>query len=173
MPNFRRYYIPNALVFITTNTRNHKRYFSSETNINLLLQTVENVKGIHPFTLLAYVILPDHFHWILIAEDDYGNFSKVMQSIKWNYTYNFKKEHKINQSIKLWQPRFWDHVIRNEQDLENHMDYIHWNPVKHELVAFPGEWSFSSFQHWCNRGYYPDEWGKQGQPSNIVNMDFE
>jgi hypothetical protein len=87
------------------------------------------VQEIHPFHLLAYVILPDHFHWLMPAEDESGNFSTVLHSIKRNYPLNFKKVHGITTLFNLWQARFWDHVIRDEDDLGNHFDHIHWNPI--------------------------------------------
>lgn len=117
MPNLRRYYIPGALIFITCVTRYRAKYLESKNDVQLLFDTVQRVKTIHPFKLLAYVILPDHFHWIMRTEDSGGDFSKPMHSIKRNFTINYKKEHQIHTSIKLWQDRFWDHVIRNEFDL--------------------------------------------------------
>jgi putative transposase len=59
------------------------------------------------------------------------NFTKLIKSVKWNFTWNYKKAHAISTSLKLWQARFWDLIIRNEDDLSKHFDYIHWNPVKH------------------------------------------
>lgn len=91
MPDFRRYYIPNAIVFITTVTRERIPYLQSEEDIKLFWETIRRVQEIHPFHLLAYVILPDHFHWLMRADDPKGNFSKVIHSVKRNYTVNYKK----------------------------------------------------------------------------------
>jgi len=173
MPNFRRYYVPNAIVFITGVTRDRFPYFEAEDNVNLLFETMRRVQTIHPFRLLAYVILPDHFHWLMRVDDASGNFSRVLHSVKRNYTLNYKKARGITTPFNLWQERFWDHIIRDERDLHNHFDYIHWNPVKHGCVQRPEDWRHSTFRHWLERGYYEPGWGYGGEPVNITDMSFE
>ncbi|MFO7740806.1 MAG: transposase, partial [Anaerolineae bacterium] len=148
MPSFRRYYIPDAIVFITAVTHHRKPYLACDDDLDLFWDTLRRVQHIHPFHLLAYVILPDHFHWLIQIEDESGNFSKVLHSAKRNYTLNFKKAHGITTPLSVWQSRFWDHVIRDEHDLNNHFDYIHWNPVKHGYAEHPESWSQSTFLHW-------------------------
>jgi putative transposase len=93
--------------------------------------------------------------------------------VKRNYTLNYKEAHGISTSFSLWQDRFWDHVIRDEDDLNNHFDYIHWNPVKHGLVPRPENWAESTFVHWRDRGYYDLNWGHAGEPPNIEDMHLE
>lgn len=173
MPDFRRYYIPNAIVFITTVTRERIPYLQSEEDIKLFWETIRRVQEIHPFHLLAYVILPDHFHWLMRADDPKGNFSKVIHSVKRNYTVNYKKMHDIKTPLSIWQERFWDHIIRDEDDLATHIDYIHWNPVKHDYVAQPEGWHSSSYLLWFEKGYYPQGWGMHGEPVSIKNMRSE
>ena len=173
MPNFRRFYVPNSIVFITGVTRDRIPYLGTEENIKLFWETLRRVQAIHPFHLLAYVILPDHFHWLMRVEDESGNFSTVLHSIKRNYTLNFKKAYNITKPLHLWQRRFWDHVIRNERDLNAHFDYIHWNPVKHGYVQRPEDWAHSTYMHWLERGYYEPGWGYGGEPSSIVELDLE
>ena len=173
MPNFRRYYIPNAYVFITCVTKDRKPYLQSEDNIHLFWETLRNVQDIHPLNLLAYVIIPDHFHWLMRLGDLEGYFSKVLHSFKWNFTRNYKHLHGVSAKLNIWQPRFWDHVIRNEHDLAMHFDYIHWNPVKHDLVGSPESWPHSSFLFWYERGDIPQGWGSSGEPETIAGMDFE
>ena len=173
MPNFRRFYVPNAVVFITGVTNGRRPYLGSDGNISLFWDTLQRVQRIHPFHLLAYVILPDHFHWLMRVDDETGNFSKVLHSVKRNFTLNFKRSHDIKDSFTLWQGRFWDHVVRDEDDLNHHVDYVHWNPVKHDYVCRPGDWPHSSFQHWQERGYYAPGWGDGGEPEDIKKLDFE
>ncbi len=170
MPDFRRYYVPNAVVFITTVTHRRIPVFDSEEDIQLFWYTLWRVREIHPFRLLAYVILPDHLHWLMRVRD--GDFSKVLHSVKRNYTINYKKAHGITSEFKLWQRRFWDHVIRNERDLHNHFDYIHWNPVKHGYVQRPEDWDQSSYRFWLDRGYYEVGWGHVGEPAHLMGMDL-
>ena len=82
-----------------------------------------------------------------------------MHSLKPNFTKAYKRSHGITDSLRMWQPRFWDHVIRDETDLERHLDYIHYNPVKHGWVKKPEDWPQSSFLDWKERGACPDRWG--------------
>lgn len=170
MPNFRRYYVPDAIVFIAGVTRDRMPCLESDSDLDLFWDTLRHVRDIHPFHLLAYVILPDHFHWLMHTQDESGNFSKVLHSVKRNYTLNFKVAHGITTSFSLWQSRFWDHLVRNEQDLVDHFDYIHWNPVKPGYVQCPQSWSQSTFLHWVERGYYEPGWGHSGEPSSIRDM---
>ena len=125
MPNFRRYYLPNSLIFITSVTKDRQPYLKSEDDTQIFMDTLREVKNLYPFRLLAYVILPDHFHWIMKVDNREGNFSDPMHSIKRNFTLNYKVHHKIEGSLSIWQPRFWDHIIRDENDLGKHFDYIH------------------------------------------------
>ena len=173
MPNFKRYYIPNAYIFITCATKDRIPYLESDENVKLFWKTSRRVHDIHPFNIFAYVILPDHFHWLMQVEHQSGNFSQVMHSFKWNFTRNYKKQYKISGSLSLWQPRYWDHVIRDQQDLHKHFDYIHWNPVKHYLVESPGEWIHSSFLCWYKRGEISEGWGDFGEPATIRGMEIE
>ncbi len=173
MPNIHRFYIPNAIIFITVVTRDRMPYFKSDQDIRLYWETLKRVQEIYPFNLLAYVILPDHFHWLMRLKDSGGNFSQVLHSFKRNFTLNFKKTHNIITQLSLWQRGYWDHIIRNEGDLNNHFDYIHWNPVKHNLVNRPENWPHSSYLHWYKRGYYPETWGWSDSPDNISAMEFE
>jgi len=173
MANLHRYYIPGAYIFITCVTNNRDKHLESNLDVRIFFDTLERVKDIYPFNLFAYVLLPDHFHWIMRTEDPDGNFSKPMHSIKRNFTINYKKQHKIFGSTRIWQERFWDHVIRNEQDLEHHFDYIHWNPVKHGYVTNPYEWDNSSYRFWYEKGQYESDWGVIKPPESILHLDLE
>jgi putative transposase len=101
------------------------------------------------------------------------NYSNIIQSVKWNFTFEYKKMHHIDGSIQLWQPRFWDHIIRDESDLEKHMDYIHYNPVKHGVAKAPSEWKHSTYQFWQDRGIYPRGWGIEDEPESISGLMME
>lgn len=114
--------------------------------------------------------MPDHFHWIMQIPEDCPNFSIPMHSIKRNYTINYRKSLGIKTQVQLWQPRFWDHVIRDEDDMQRHFDYIHWNPVKHGYTPNPESWEASSFQFWVQQGCYPAQWGCDGEPAVIRHL---
>jgi putative transposase len=72
----------------------------------------------------------------------------------------------------VWQPRFWEHVIRDESDLQRHLDYIHYNPVKHGLVSRPIDWKFSSIRKYTKLGLYEAGWGA-AEPENIAGLELE
>ena len=154
--NFRRYYIPGSAVFITQVVHERKPVFRNVQNVNLLREILNNVKQLHPFTMLGYCFLLDHFHMV-IQPIGGSNFSEIMHSLKPHFTREFKKMMGVSssESLKFWQKRFWDHVIRDDHDLENHLHYIHHNPVKHGLVKDPRDWKHSSFLEWEQRGLYP------------------
>ncbi|MEM7133274.1 MAG: transposase [Chloroflexota bacterium] len=168
--NIRRYYIPNAIVFITQVVDRRMPIFNNESYMALLLQTLRDVKEIHPFNMVGYGFMPEHFH-IMINPTGSSNFSKVMQSLKRNFTLNYKELIGITAPMKFWQKGFWDHVIRDDIDFERHLDYIHYNPVKHGLVTRPEEWPYSSFRHWRAKNMYIDHWG-WSLPDTIQHHDW-
>ena len=154
--NFRRHYIPGTAVFITQVVRCPEPVFREPKMVLLLREILRNVKELHPFSMLSYVFLPVHFHCILQPTGE-CNFSDIMHSLKPNFTKEYKKmiELSPSQSMKFWQKRFWDHLIRDDRDLENHLHDIHNNPVKHGYGTDPQDWQDSSYIEWEKRGLYP------------------
>ena len=156
--NIRRYYVPNTFIFITQVVHQRSPVFANDTYLNLLRAKMHAVKELHPFSMLAYVFLPDHFHF-MIRPTGASNFSQIMKSIKINFVYDYKQVLGINDTMKFWQKRFWDHIIRDEEDFERRLDYTHYNPVKHGYATRPEDWPHSSFLYWKEKGVYPDRWG--------------
>jgi len=154
--NFRRYYIPGSAVFITQVVQDREPVFRWPENLSLLGEILRNVQRLHPFLMLGYVFLPDHFHMIIQPTGE-SNFSDIMHSLKPNFTKEYKRRTGLlpSQPLKFWQKRFWDHVIRDDRDFENHLHYIHFNPVKHGYVQDPRNWQESSYVEWEKRGLYP------------------
>lgn len=169
--NIRRYYIPDMIYFIVGVTYQRESIFADETNLNIFRETLRKVKEIHPFTMQAYAFLPDHFH-LLIKPCKMTDITKILHSAQRNFTINLKKAKGITHSLKSWQHRFWDHIIRDEEDYERHFDYIHYNPVKHGYVMKPEDWSHSSYHHYLEKEYYKIGWGHI-EPEAIREMDFE
>ena len=169
--SIRRYYVPNAIVFITQVVDRRTAIFQQPAFVDLLRTTLRNVKERHPFTMLGYVFLPDHFH-LLIRPTGESNFSDIMQSLKRNFTINYKKLIGIDGHMKFWQKGFWDHVIRNEDDLQRHLDYIHYNPVRHQLAHQPEAWPHSSYANWQQANAYPVRWG-WSLPTSITEYDWQ
>ncbi len=156
--NFRRYYVPNAVVFITQVVERRQPIFEFEPHLDLLRTIMREAKERYPFRMLGYVFLPDHFH-LLIRPVAPVTHSQIMHSIKPNFTKTYKQSIGISGPMKFWQKRYWDHVIRDEQDFQRRLDYIHYNPVKHAYVQRPEEWKHSSYSIWRQRGAYPERWG--------------
>jgi len=168
--NFRRYYVPNAIIFITQVVQDRVPVFRDQAHLELLLSTLRCVKELHPFSMLGYVFMPDHFHLLIKPTED-SNFSQIMHSLKPNFTKAYKRSIGVTGSMKFWQKRFWEHTIRDEMDFGCHLDYIHYNPVKHQLVTKPEDWTYSSFLAWKERGVYPDGWG-WSVPSSVAEREW-
>jgi len=120
-----------------------------------------------PVNTLAIVILPDHLHCLWELPPGDTDYSERWRWIKREFTRDWlaiggtevTTPATSQRRRGVWQRRFWEHMIRDETDLENHFDYIHYNPVKHGLVARPRDWLWSSFHRWVRRGHYQADWG--------------
>ena len=118
--------------------------------IDALRDSVRITQAERPFAIAAWVVLPDHFHavWTLPAGD--ADFSTRMGAIKARFSMSVaggapRKSHIARRERGIWQRRFWEHHMRDEADLANHIRYCWFNPVKHGLVAHPRDWPFSSW----------------------------
>ena len=136
----------------------HKRQkiFANDLHIDTLRSSFKYVMKNHPFRMDAYVIMPDHIHCIWTLPDGDHDFSTKWRLIKSHFTRDYN-----GGSLKRspWQKKFWEHTIRDEKDLKHHVDYIHYNPVKHGLVKLPTEWVLSSIHRYILEGVYPPDWG--------------
>lgn len=168
--SIRRYYIPNAIIFITQIVDRRLPIFAQVTFVELLRQNLHETQTHHPFAMIGYSFLPDHFH-IMIRPTGTSSFSDMMHSLKPNFTKAYKAQVGISGSMKFWQKGFWDHLIRDERDFERHLDYIHYNPVKHGLVTKPEDWPHSSFASWKQKGVYPERWG-WALPQSLSECDW-
>jgi putative transposase len=139
---------------------------------DLLVQHVDRLRRIYaavqrdrPFVTIAVCVLPDHLHAIWKLPENDADFSVRWSLIKSGFTRGLPID--VNRSSSklrkrergLWQRRFWEHAIRHETDLQSHIDYIHFNPVKHGLVKRVGDWPHSSFSRYVARGDLPPDWG--------------
>jgi len=152
MTKIKRYANPGNLYFITCVT--HQRKCILNEYSELLLRAINRVAIKEECEVIAWVLLPDHFHAIINVQG--RDISKIMQKIKLVFSAIYRIIHK-NKSGKVWQKRFWDHHIRDQEDLNRHMDYIHYNPVKHGFSNSPFTWKASSIHRY--REYYQDDWG--------------
>ena len=147
MKTLRRYHRSGDICFITNVT--YERSTILIKHIELFWKAFNNTKSKTPFELIAWVILPDHYHLVIDPREE--NISSLLQRMKMSFAASYRQAHGM-RSGRVWQNRFWDHIIRDDSDLQKHIDYIHFNPVKHGLVRSPFEWSHSSvFQ------FYPEQ----------------
>lgn len=138
MSKLRRYKIENGIYFITSVTYNRSSILLE--NVEILWVAIGHVMKQINFELIGWVILPDHFHFLLNAKDN--NPSGIMRLIKSKFSGLYRSKYSLT-SGRVWQNRFWDHYIRDESDLKKHLDYIHFNPVKHGLVERPFDFEHS------------------------------
>ena len=134
-----------------------------------LRQAIEQTRETHPLEIEAWVLLDDHLHCIWKLPEGCSDFSLRWRLIKQRFTKHtkslFHKNEWMNSSREkrrestIWQRRFWEHQIMDEDDYRHHMDYIHFNPVKHGLVDKVKDWPYSTFHRYVKMGIYPENWG--------------
>ncbi len=169
MSEYRRVYQPGAHYFFTLVTYKRRPIFANPDNIKHLKTAINKVKKKHPFSLNAIVILPDHLHCLWKLPENDPDFSTRWRLIKQHFSKEIDVAINHRNEKEVWQRRFWEHAIRDENDWQRHMDYIHYNPVKHELAAAPKDWEPSSFHYWVEKGVYERDWGSV-EPGLLVGM---
>ena len=144
--NYRRLYVPGGTYAFTVCLEDRRSRLLTD-RVDDLHRSIARVQLKHPFDTIAWAILPDHIHAIWTLPESEHDFSTRWRLIKHGFT------RAVGQT-GIWQNRFWEHLIRDDADLGAHMDYIHWNPVKHGYVADPANWPHSSWHR------YKHEWGR-------------
>ncbi|MCK9908571.1 transposase [Microbacteriaceae bacterium K1510] len=174
MPYYRRAKIKGGTFFFTV-TLADRRSDLLIREIDRLRQAYRAVKERRPFETVAICILPDHLHaiWTLPQED--CDFATRWNSIKGAFSRGLPAGSRSASSHArrekgIWQRRYWEHAIRNDTDLARHVDYIHFNPLKHGLVTRVADWPHSSFYRYVERGDLPADWG--GDLHDLPNADF-
>ena len=168
MSNYRRSICPGGTFFITIVTYRRNPFLATLLARQILKKSWIATRRRLPCKVDALCILPDHLHCLVTLPDNDSNYSKRVQMFKGLFSIHYKKsggcEGKKNDSrikkgeASLWQRRFWEHMIRDEDDMQKHFDYIHYNPVKHGFVENPRDWSWSTFHKYVRLGYYPVDW---------------
>lgn len=161
---YRRAFVAGGTYFFTVNLLERDKSLLTD-HIDLLKTAFRRVKSTHPFDIDAIVVLPDHLHtiWTLPAND--ADFSTRWRLIKSHFSRGLPSIERINNSRKqksergIWQRRYWEHLIRDELDYERHVDYIHYNPVKHGYVDKAVDWPYSSIHRFIEKGIISSDWG--------------
>lgn len=164
MPNYLRFSPDDRPVFLTFKTVPEKPVLVS--NREYLHRAFSLARQRHPFEIVAVVLLPDHCHLLMRLPNDDGDFSRRLSVIKSLFSRQVPKTDEPVSASRvsrrergIWQRRFWDHVIRSERDFKNHIDYIHYNPVKHGYVKRAIDWLHSTFHRYLAEGVYAPDWG--------------
>lgn len=164
MSTYRREWIPGGTYFFTVTLADRRSTLLVDA-IPLLRKAYAEARSRLPFETVAICVLPDHLHAILTLPDGDSDYAQRWALIKSGFSralpsaesIGASKSHKREKGI--WQRRFWEHRIRDDADLARHVDYTHFNPVKHGLVAQVRNWPYSSFHHYVARGVLPGDWG--------------
>lgn len=178
---YRRAWVAGESYFFTVVTDGRRPLLASEPAVSLLRQALRAVQMRHPFAVEAMVVLPDHLHciWTLPPRDaDYATrwrliktwFTKHWDPVFLGTASGYAALNPPTGS-RIWQNRYWEHVIRDETDFERHANYIHYNPVKHGHVSSVADWPYSSFRRFVSAGIYPADWGNGGMTFDGVGHE--
>ena len=160
---YRRNYQPRGTYFFTVNLQDRNKSLLVE-RIDLLREAVRWVKIHKPFYIDAWVVLPDHMHAVLTLPEGDSDYSGRWREIKKRFSKGLpKNEHvslaRVNKNERgIWQRRFWEHTIVDERDYWHHVNYVHFNPLKHGLVERVVDWPYSSFHKAVESGIYRRNW---------------
>jgi len=165
---YRRSNVEGATYFFTVNLADRHKTLLVD-HVDTLRSVIKTVKKNHPFEIDAIIIMPNHLHaiWTLPAGD--SDFSTRWGLIKAGFSRNIKNTESISVSRQskgergIWQRRFWEHQIMNDNDYQRHVDYIHYNPVKHGYVTQPSAWRWTSLHRYIKQGVVPANWAEGEQ----------
>ena len=167
MPEYRRNRVPGGTYFFTVNVLDRDSGILV-THVEILREAVRKVRARRPFHIDAWVVLPDHMHavWTLPVGD--SDYSGRWRAIKTAFARLMPRSELVSalrsarRERGIWQRRFWEHTIRDDEDYAAHVDYVHINPVKHGLVNRVRDWPYSSFHQCVARGLYAEDWAGAG-----------
>jgi putative transposase len=156
----------DTLFFVTSTVVNFAKVFTDEKYCKILIDNIKHYQQRFQFDILAYVIMPSHFHWIVDVKPELGTISGVMRDIKkysaWQLMEALENDGKgpllrlfrasaqgfADQSRRFWMKRFDDEVVRNAGMLRTKIEYIHYNPVKAGLISEPEQFKYSSARNY-------------------------
>ena len=174
MTEYRRAKVAGATYFFTVNCARRQDNHLLVNCIDLLGHTFRKIKNAHPFEIDAIVVLPDHLHCIWTLPEGDSDYKTRWALIKAGFSRGIPPgESRSRSRVKrgergIWQRRYWEHLIRDDRDFRHHVDYIHWNPVKHGWVSRVRDWPHSSFHGYVRRGIVPVDWA--GDPDDSLEF---
>jgi len=170
MPNYRRAWAPGGTYFFTVNLWRRKNSTLLLHHIDVLRDAIRWTRNRYPFLINGWVVLPDHMHCIITLPEQDTDYALRWRLIKTQFSKNIDDDEWRPASRQkrgergIWQRRYWEHSIRDEQDFVAHMNYVHFNPVKHGLVARVCDWPYSTFHRLVQAGVYPLDWSCESDP---------
>jgi putative transposase len=165
MRTYVRARIQGGCYFFTVNLAKRRGNDLLIRQIDDLRTAFRETRKVHPFTVDGIVVLPDHLHGLWQLPDGDDDFPLRWRLIKSRFSLRIDTGERTSSSRVrkgergIWQRRYWEHAIRDERDYQTHLDYIHYNPVKHGLVHATKDWPYSSFHRYVKQGVYPLDWG--------------
>jgi len=172
--------------FFTVVTYQRRKILCLEPCRKILREAIKHTQSKHLFTIEAIVLLLEHIHCICILPVGDTNYSMRWGMIKKEFTKHAQvlidelvgtvhptQSRKKHREGTIWQRRSWEHMIRDDEDMTSHVEYIHYNPVKHGLVEAPGEWQYSSFHKYVEKGLYPSHWGEAKEIRFAEDIGYE
>jgi putative transposase len=163
MSDYRRAFVPGGRWFFTANLLNRRSGLLTK-EIAALREATRRTRDRHPFRIDAFVVLPDHIHTIWTLPSDDADFSTRWRLIKVEFSKSMPKTEHLSEvrlargERGIWQRRFWEHLIRDDEDYRRHLEYCYINPVKHGHVTRVCDWPFSSFHRDVEAGLFPRDW---------------
>lgn len=173
MPEYRRSFVPGGTFFFTVATFHRAPILVTQEARAILHAAWEDVQNRFPFRTVAICLLPDHLHCIWTLPNGDTNYPLRWKEIKRLFSKDYGRLMRTTvarntsrvkrKELTIWQRRFWEHTIRDERDFEHHLNYVHYNPVKHGLVERVRDWPWSSFHRYACMGVYDADWGDMNE----------
>jgi len=164
MTNYRRAKFKGGYYFFTVVTHQRRAFLTGELARYCLREIWQKVRNTRPFDVIALCLLPNHLHCIWKLPEGDNDYSTRWSLIKKGFTRSYltaggtespqSKSRRQKRRRGIWQRRFWEHQLRDEHDLQMHVDYIHFNPVKHGLTERPDQWPWSTYHRYIETGRY-------------------
>ena len=172
MPDYRRRRVPGGCYFFTLNLLDRRSSLLTD-HIDALRDAIAHVRAAHPFHIDAMSVMPDHLHAVITLPVGDADFSTRWSLVKARFSRSIPAGESISRSRDrkrergIWQRRFWEHAIADDDDYIHHIDYTHYNPVKHGHVTRPIDWPYSTFHQYVAQGILDPHWATNELPKDF------
>lgn len=177
MSDYRRAWHPGGLYFFTVNALERRGNDILVRHIDALREAIRWTRRNHPFRIHAWVVLPDHLHCMIELPPGDADFAMRWRLIKMHFSKSLPVAERRSTVRRrrgergIWQRRYWEHLLRDERDFAAHMDYVHFNPVKHGYVTRAADWPYSTLPRLMQAGVYPADWAGSVAMEAVVGAE--